>query len=331
MIASFELDGAFPPSTSGSVVSVGVFDGVHLGHQEILRRNVAAARALGARPTVVTFRQHPKSVLLGRAPRTLTSLEHRLELFRRAGVEHTVALTFDDELRSIPAAEFAHRFLAGALRARRLVLGFDSKFGRGREGTPEFVAALGLAVDVVGQVVVGGRPVSSTAIREAVELGDLEGAAAMLGRPVAVYGAVVEGDRLGRQLGFPTANLDLHHELHPPTGVYAVRARVVRYGDAAETGPTLAGVANIGFRPTLAGRVPETPRIEVHLLDFAGDLYGRHVEVAFVARLREERRFDGLPALQAQIAADVDAARKILQRAGSSGRRGALRDAGDRP
>jgi len=314
LIASLELDGTFPPAPNGAVVSVGVFDGVHLGHQEILRRNVETARALGARPTVVTFRQHPKSVLLGRAPRTLTSLDHRLELFRRAGVEHTVALTFDDALRSIPAARFAQEFLAEKLAARRLVLGFDSKFGRGREGTPEFLAALGLAVDVVGQVVVGGRPVSSTAIREAVELGDLAGAAAMLGRPVAVYGEVVAGDRVGRRIGFPTANLDLHHELHPPTGVYAVRARVVRYGRDTRTGPDLLGVANIGYRPTLEGARPETPRIEVHLLDFEGDLYGEHVELEFEERLRPERKFAGLPELRAQIGLDVLAARKALSR-----------------
>lgn len=312
LITSLERDGRFPPARNGAVVSVGVFDGVHLGHQEILRRNVAAARALGARPTVVTFRMHPKSVLLGRAPRTLTSLDHRLELFRRAGIEHAVALTFDESLRQVPAREFAFEFLTGTLGARRLVLGFDSKFGRGREGTPEFLAHLGLDVDIVGQVVVGGRPVSSTAIREAVELGDLHGAAALLGRPVAVYGEVVKGDQIGRGQGFPTANLDLHHELHPPPGVYAVRARVVRYERETTVGPALPGVANIGFRPTLGGARPETPRIEVHLLDFDGDLYGRHIELEFVAHLRSERRFDGLPALREQIARDVVAARAVL-------------------
>ncbi len=313
MITSFERDGAFPSAENGAIVSVGVFDGVHLGHQEILRRNVASARELGARSTVVTFRQHPKSVLLGRAPRTLTSLEHRLELFRRAGIEHTVALTFDDALRAVPAADFAHEFLVGTLQARRLVLGFDSKFGRGREGTPEYLATLGLAVDVVGQVLVGERPVSSTAIREAVELGDLEGASAMLGRPVAVYGEVVHGLHVGRRLGFPTANLDLHHELHPPTGVYAVRARVVRYADDPRVGPALAGVANIGFRPTIDAPRPETPRIEVHLLDFEGDLYGEHLELEFVRGLRPEQRFDGLPELRAQIERDVVEARKVLE------------------
>ncbi len=312
MIVSFERDGAFPPARAGAVVSVGVFDGVHLGHLEILRRNLEAARGLGARPTVVTFRDHPKQLLLGRAPRTLTSLAHRLELFRRAGIEHAVVLTFDDGLRSIPADEFACGYLAGHLGARRLVLGFDSKFGRDREGTPERVAELGLDVVVVPQVVVAGRPVSSTAIREAVELGDLASAAAMLGRPVAVYGEVVQGDGLGRELGFPTANLDLHHELHPPNGVYACRTRTVRYTPEPVAGPPRPAVANIGFRPTLGGARPDAPRIEVHLLDYSGDLYGVHLELEFVARLREERRFDGLDALKRQIAADVGAARAAL-------------------
>lgn len=310
------------PTRAGSVVSVGVFDGVHLGHREILRRNVERARSLGARSTVVTFAQHPKSVLLGRAPRTLTSLEHRLELFRRAGIEHTVALTFDEALRRIPAAEFARSFLGDRLAARTLVLGFDSKLGREREGTPEFLRALGFDVEVVEQVIVGGRAVSSTAIREAVELGDLEGAARMLGRRVAVYGEVVRGKQLGRTLGFPTANLDLHHELRPPNGVYAGWARPTGPDEAAPEGSTPHGavngerwpaVANIGVRPTITGDRPELPLVEVHLLGFEGDLYGRSIELEFVARLRDEQRFPDVGALRRQIQADVERARALLR------------------
>ena len=306
--------GSAAESARGSVVSIGVFDGVHLGHQKILERNTSEARRLGARSTVVTFRDHPKRVLLGRAPRTLTSLEHRLELFRRAGVEHTVALTFDEELKSIPAETFAREFLVGALDARKFVLGFDSKFGRDRAGTPEWLARLGFDVEVVPQVTIGGRAVSSTAIREAVELGDLAGAARMLGRPVTVYGEVVAGDRLGRQLGFPTANLDLHHELRPPNGVWAVRASRVRYTPERVVESPLAGVANIGFRPTVDGQRPEVPRVEVHLLDFQGDLYGEYLEVEFVAFLREERKFPSVEALRDQIRVDVATARASLSR-----------------
>jgi riboflavin kinase/FMN adenylyltransferase len=302
-----------PPPAGGSVVSVGVFDGVHLGHQAVLAANVARARGLGARPTVVTFQEHPKKVLLGRAPKTLTSLEHRLELFRRAGIEHTLALVFDDELRSTPAETFVEALLVRGLGARHFVLGFDSKFGRDREGGPDLVRRLGLPLEVPPRVVVAERAVSSSAIREAVELGDLAGAARMLGRPVAVFGDVVRGERLGSRLGFPTANLDLHHELHPPAGVYACRARL-----AGADGPARPAVCNIGRRPTVSGGAPPAePTVEVHLLDYPGpgdppELYGLSLEVELVRRLRDERRFQDLGALRDQIGADVAAARALL-------------------
>lgn len=297
------------PPAGGSVVSIGVFDGVHLGHRAILEANAELARELGAVPTVVTFRRHPKLVILGRAPRMLTTLEHRLELFRRAGIEHAVALPFDEELRALSAEEFTDRLLVGGLGARAFALGFDSKFGNGRRGTPELLRALGHRVQVVDKVVVRDRAVSSTAIREAVELGDLDGAEAMLGRPVSVVGRVVHGDARGRGLGFPTANLDLHHELHPPVGVYACEARVL--GDGEPQGPREA-VANIGFRPTVGGALPAVPLVEVHLLDFTGDLYGRRLELAFRARLRGEQRFAGLDELRAAIAEDCRRARAVL-------------------
>lgn len=312
MIETTDRSAPSPRAPNGAVVSIGVFDGVHLGHQKILERNVSEARRLGARSTAVTFRDHPKRVLLGRAPRTLTSLEHRLELFRRAGIEHTVALTFDEELRSIPAEEFVRDFLLRELDARKFVLGFDSKFGRDRAGTPELLARMGLDVEVVPQVLVAGRAVSSTAIREAVELGDLVGAARMLGRPVAVYGEVVAGDRLGRVLGFPTANLDLHHELRPPNGVWACRARRVRYAPEPVVERALDAVANIGTRPTIAGAEATGTRVEVHLLDFEGDLYGQYLELEFIAFLREEQRFPSLEDLKTQIARDVARARALL-------------------
>jgi len=308
VIVSHDLDPLPLAGYGGSVVSIGVFDGVHLGHQAILAANVERARALDLRPTVVTFRGHPKRVLLGRAPRTLTTLEHRLELFRRAGISHTLALAFDESMRDTPADVFVREVLQERLGARHYVLGFDSKFGRDREGGPDLLRTLGQAVDVVPRVTVNERAVSSTAIREAVELGDLQGAARMLGRPVAILGTVVPGEQVGRRLGFPTANLDLDHELHPPTGVYACRARrVVEPGSAWSN-----AVTNIGYRPTLAGEQPESPRVEVHLLDFEGDLYGAALEVEFVQALRPEQRFDGPDALAAQIDLDVAAAREVL-------------------
>ena len=291
---------------AGSVVSIGVFDGVHLGHRAILAANTSRAAELGAEPTVVTFGEHPKALLLGRAPRTLTTLEHRLEHFERAGMAHAVVLAFDADLRSMPAEAFVQRLVEG-LGARAFVLGFDSKFGAERRGTPALLAERGLDVQVVPKVELRERAISSTAIREAVELGDLAGASAMLGRPVAVLGSVVRGDALGRQLGFPTANLDLHHALHPPVGVYAARARL-----QGETQALHPAVVNIGFRPTVDGSPASLPRVEVHLLDWSGELYDQPLEVEFLVHLRGEQRFDGLEALKAAIAADVLRARELL-------------------
>lgn len=308
MITTFELR-KLRPDPRGSVVSVGVFDGVHLGHQAILAANVRRARELDAVPTVITFRRHPKRLLLGHAPKTLTTLDHRLELFARRGISHTVALPFDAELRSMSAERFVREVAVKGLGAKAFVLGFDSKFGRGREGTPEEIAKLGFDVEVVGKVLAGDRAVSSTAIREAVELGDLDGAARMLGRPVTVLGKVVRGQGVGRGLGFPTANLNLQHGLHPPPGVYACRARLVDAGVWELPEPA---VTNIGFRPTVAGEVPEKPLVEAHLLDYEGDLYGDRIELEFVAFLRSEQRFSGIDELRAQIGRDADEARGIL-------------------
>ena len=314
MIVTHEI-AALPIDERGALVSLGVFDGVHLGHQAILERNVSRSRELDLRATVVTFREHPKQVLLGRAPRTLTTLDHRLELFRRAGIEHTLAIAFDAALRETPAEEFVRRVLVDGLHARAFVLGFDSKFGQGRRGSPELLSALGYPVEVVPKVVVAQRAVSSTAIREAVELGDLEGAARMLGRAVSVFGRVVHGRRLGHTLGFPTANLDLAHELHPPPGVYACWARLA--AEAEDPEPSrLPAVANIGYRPTLGGDRPADASVEVHLLDFAGELYGKSLELEFVQRLRSEQRFPDLAALRDQIARDVEQARALLIGAG---------------
>jgi riboflavin kinase/FMN adenylyltransferase len=286
-----------------------MFDGVHLGHQGILAANVERARQLNSDATVVTFRRHPKFLLLGRSPRTLTTLEHRLELFARAGIEHAVVLAFDRGLQALSAAEFTRRVAVEGLGVRCFVLGFDSKFGRDRGGTPESLRAMGFEVEVAPKVVVHGRPVSSTAIREAVELGDLAAAAAMLGRAVSVYGRVVHGSSLGQRIGFPTANLNLHQGLHPPPGVYACRVhRQTPLGRRVHL-----GVTNIGFRPTVSAEPARRPQVEVHLLDFGGDLYGQRIELEFVSRLRGEKRFSGLEELATQIRLDVEEARLRLR------------------
>ena len=312
MILSHGLQNLPQAGSKPAVVSVGVFDGVHLGHQAILAANLARSQALGLMPTVATFSGHPKRILLGRAPKTLTSLEHRLALFRRAGIGHTLVLEFTDELRSMPAEAFVQQILLAGLSAEAFVLGFDSKFGMDRRGDPELLRALGHDVHVVPRVSVDQRAISSTAIREAVELGDLEGAGRMLGRPVSVLGRVIHGQALGRTLGFPTANLDLAHELHPPTGVYAGIAHVLSPDKDPARRRSHSAVANIGTRPTLAGNTPKQPSVEVHLLDFEEDLYGELLEFDFVAKLRPEQRFADLDALRSQISADVVAARSAL-------------------
>ncbi|MDA0667730.1 MAG: bifunctional riboflavin kinase/FAD synthetase [Planctomycetota bacterium] len=306
-----EADGDLPASFQGSgcVATVGVFDGVHLGHFHVLREVVGRAKKSGMHAVMVTFDDHPKSVLIGRAPATVTSLEHRLLLFRRAGIDATLVLRFTPELRELSAQDFTHKYLLDGLGLRELVFGFDSKFGKNRSGNPESLRplseALGFAITEVPPLKLHGRAISSTFIREAVQLGDLENAALMLGRPISVLGTVVPGDQRGRELGFPTANLDLHHVLHPPHGVYAGLVRL-----PGSTKPELLpAVINIGIRPTFEGRAE---KVEVHLIDFDGDLYGQDLEVYFLQSIREEATFENAVALGAQIQADLADARGIL-------------------
>jgi riboflavin kinase/FMN adenylyltransferase len=310
--ALFALDlaalyGDSPPSRS--VVAVGVFDGVHLGHQRLLHDLLEMSSALPGMPTVVTFGNHPDEVLHGKAPPPLVSVPHRLRLLRRAGVLRLVLLQFDDRLRQMSAREFAARVLVGALRTRGLLLGYDSALGRDREGTPARFAELGrefgFEVRTGAPFLVDGQPVSSTAIREAIQTGNLVLAHRFLGRFPGAIGTVVRGDARGRALGFPTANLVLQPGVLPPHGVYACEAIV--------DGVTFAAVANHGHRPTFTGSSAAPAQLEVHLLDFAGDLYGRELEVTFRALLRPERRFADTAELQAQIARDVAAARAVLR------------------
>lgn len=309
---------ALAPHAKGAVTSVGVFDGVHLGHQSILRANIELAHELDAEPTVVTFAHHPKAVILGRAPRTLTTIEHRLALFARAGIQHVCVLAFDEKLRDTSADDFTTSVLENGLGTRAFVLGFDSKFGKGRAGGPESLRSRDHRVDIAPKVAVNQRAVSSTAIRENIELGDLSSAAEMLGRPVTIYGEVVHGEALGRRLGFPTANLDLFHELQPPNGVYACRAHVVPpptesgAPDPRERIGSYNAACNIGRRPSVARPDADT-LVEVHMLDFDGDLYGQRVELEFVERIRGEEKFGSLDELQAAIANDVESVRAILQ------------------
>ena len=291
----------------GAAVTVGVYDGVHRGHQSVLTTVRRRAAELGGLPvTVATFDRHPLAVVAPeRAPKLLTSLEQRLELLESAGVEVTAVLTFDDDLRDLDAEDFVADVLVSALGASLVAVGGDFRFGRGRTGNVEELATIGLGLGfyVEDVALVGGdRPVSWTTIRRLVAAGEVRAAADLLTRPFTLRGAVIAGARRGRTLGFPTANLSLDPEvLRPAYGVYAVRV--------ALDGQVRAGVLNVGVRPTVDG-VSEVA--EVHLLDFDADIYGRTLDVALVDRIREERRFDGIDALAAQIVHDVDAARAML-------------------
>lgn len=293
------------PDEPGPVVAIGNFDGVHAGHRAVLAELFALAAELGAPSCVLTFEPAPTAILAPERhqPRILR-VEDRVRLLGEAGVDVVVVEPFSREFAARSARAFAEDLLGRTMRVRGVVVGYDFRFGRGREGTADALRAWlpGVRVAEVGAHVEGGEPVSSSRIRRLVASGAVEEAAALLGRPHTLVGTVVTGDQRGRTIGFPTANVANEVELLPAPGVYAVRARV-------DDGPALPGVANIGVRPTFGGT--ET-RVEVHLFDFAGDLYGKRMRVDLVARVREERKFPSLDALVAQIRTDADQARRIL-------------------
>jgi riboflavin kinase/FMN adenylyltransferase len=293
------------------VLTVGNFDGLHVGHQEILRIVTERARARDGEAAVYTFEPHPRKVLRpDSAPKLLTTLEQKLELIEAAGVDVAIVERFDGEFAQRSAEGFVREVIHGRIRPQEVYVGYDFRFGHDREGSmrtlTELGPHLGFAVTIVPEVTVGGRDVNSTRIRELLGEGRVEEAAELLGRPYEVRGLVVEGDRRGRTLGFATANLAPENEVLPAQGVYA---GVLRMRSGAPQGE-LPAVINVGRRPTFkeGGEV----LAEAHVLDWSGDLYGRRVELAFLHPLREERRFPDAEALRRQIAADCDAARKKL-------------------
>jgi riboflavin kinase / FMN adenylyltransferase len=299
---------SYPPDAGPSVVALGAFDGIHLAHQKILGLAVERAGAIAAAALACTFDPHPLEVLQPeRAPAPITTLSERLDLIAALGIDATVIIPFTPEFSRIEAEVFVKDLLLGILRAREIVVGYNHTFGRGARGDTRLLETLaprlGVTPHIVPPLTVGGVVVSSSAIREALRAGDMADARRFLGRPYTVAGSVVSGAGRGRHLGFPTANLTPDRPLLIPNGVYAGYAR---FNAGASRHPT---VLNVGYRPTFDGT---EHAIEAHLLDFAGDLYERRVEVALVARLREERKFAGADALREQIARDVEAARRVL-------------------
>ncbi|MBS1142257.1 MAG: adenylyltransferase / riboflavin kinase [Proteobacteria bacterium] len=295
------------PVPAPVVLAIGNFDGVHLGHAALISRLAEVAENSGLAPTVLTFEPHPREFFTPEsAPARLTTLREKLELLGDSGVSQAMICPFNAAFSALSAEEFIEQVLVRGCQVQHLIIGDDFRFGRGRAGDfallQEAGQRFGFAVEAMGSVTVDGERVSSSAVRKALAIGDMEHAARLLGRPYIIDGQVAHGQKLGRQLGFATANLRIKHNPLPMSGVFAVEV-------SGLGGLPLPGVANLGVRPTVGGT---RPLLEVHLFDFDRDIYGAHISVRFVHKLRDEQRFPNFDALKAQIAADAAAARAFF-------------------
>jgi len=295
-----------PLGLRGGVIALGNFDGFHVGHQAVVGRAVGIARAEGRPAIVATFDPHPVRLFRpDAAPFRLTTLDQRERLFAAAGADAMLVFHFDRLLASKSAEDFVG-MLARELGAAAVVTGEDFTFGRGRSGDAAALAALGaplgMRAEAVAPVRLDGEVVSSSRIREALQAGDCEGAARLLTRPFAIEGEVIDGDKLGRTIGYPTANIELGPYLRPRYGIYAVRGRL-------RDGRILSGAANLGIRPSFT---PPKELLEPHFFDFNESLYGQTVEVALIRFLRDEAKFGSIEALVAQIGRDCEAAKAAL-------------------
>jgi len=293
----------------GGIVALGNFDGFHLGHQAVVGRAVALARAEGRPAIVATFDPHPVRWFKPDIPPfRLTSLDQRQHLFAEAGADAMLVFRFGGELASVSAEEFITDRLISRLGAAGVVTGQDYIFGKGRRGTVAMLAELGRAhgmtVETVGPVVADDAPVSSSRIRQALQAGDCATATQLMTRPYTIQGVVQHGDKVGRSIGYPTANIDMADYLRPRYGIYAVRGRLA-------DGCVLDGAANLGVRPTFD---PPKELLEPYFFDFSGDLYGQAIEVELHSFIRTEAKFDSIEALKARMARDCDEARAILRR-----------------
>jgi len=301
-----DVDRAMPAS-QGSVVCIGAFDGLHLGHQALVRRAVEDARVRDARAVAVTFDPLPRQ-FFARGPATarLGSTRARVAGLFALGIDDVALLRFDQRLSALGADEFTSRVLAGALGARSVWVGPDFRFGHARRGDLELLRGegmrLGFDACTIDPIAVGAERVSSTRIRDALARGDFPLSASLLGRPYIIEGRVVRGRQLGRTLGYPTANLRLPGGAAPLAGIFATRV----HGLGPEP---LDAVSSLGTRPTVGGI---EPLLETHIFDFDADIYSRRIGIEFVEKLRDELKFDGLPALVAQMDRDADQARRVL-------------------
>jgi riboflavin kinase/FMN adenylyltransferase len=292
----------------GCVLAIGNFDGVHRGHRAVIGAALARARALGTKAAALTFSPHPRAFFRPQDPLFLLSHERdKLRLLAGAGLDGAIVMTFDARLAATPAEAFVSRILVRGFAIAGATIGFDFHFGQNRAGSPQYLTEqggkLGFAVDVVPPLEDEGRPISSGGIRQALAAGKVVEAAELLGAPWFVSGAVIHGDKRGRTLGFPTANIRLDPACGLKHGIYAVRARV--------GGRVVDGVASFGRRPMFDDGAP---LLEVFLFDFAEDLYGQTIDVAFIGWIRREQKFDSIEALTRQMDADVAQARAVLSR-----------------
>ena len=303
----FPSGAPLPPHLRGAVIALGNFDGFHRGHQAVVGRAVERARAEGRSALVATFDPHPAAYFRPDAAHfRLTTLEQRAKLFAEAGADGTLVLRFDAVLAALAPESFVADELVGCFEAAGVVTGEDFTFGKGRAGTAAMLAEIGrrhgLIAETVPAVADADGVISSSRIRAALIAGDCETATRLLTRPFAIQGTVVHGDKRGRELGYPTANMELGDYQRPRYGIYAVRARL-------DDGRVVDGVANLGIRPSFD---PPKELLEPYFFDFDGDLYGRRIEVALIAYLRGEAKFDSLDALKAQMAADCEDAKRRL-------------------
>ena len=288
-------------------LAIGVFDGVHRGHQAVISTSTRHAHSADGTPVVVTFDPHPARILRPEeAPHLLTATQHKIALIRALGVGHLLIVKFDKNFAATSPENFVEQLVQNAKPLREICVGHEWSFGKNRAGNLDLLQKLGARFDfnVVGipPVKVNGTVVSSTAIRQAVEAGEFAKAASMLGREYTILGTVSGGEKLGKKIGFPTANLSAHSEQFPPDGVY--------FAEAWLDGVLLHGVVNLGFRPTVSSGQPERI-LEIHLLDFDQDIYGKDLEIRFVRYLRPEKKFESVDALIRQIKVDVRQAREF--------------------
>jgi riboflavin kinase/FMN adenylyltransferase len=300
-------------------LTVGSFDGVHLGHLDVIRHTVEAAAASGAAPALITFEPHPRAVLdPANAPQSITTLTEKLALIEAAGIEHGIVIRFDRELSALSPQEFVDR-LSKVMDIRRWVIGFDFAFGRGRTGSADWLRSNGHEVDVVPPFTFGGRELHSSEIRRLITAGEIDKANLMLGREYSMSGPVEAGEQMGRRLGFPTANIAVEpNKLVPALGAYAGRAKILPiHGEVAPKAPegpshgyNFVAALSVGYRPTFGGT---QLRVEAFLLDFEGDLYQQRLELRFVSYLHPDIKFPTPDDLVHQLKQDVADTRRIVR------------------